>query len=155
MENKPKKAKTKKKRVLCGSVLSSWYRCARPDPVGLRCQQLLRNLHSERDRSETLCSQTPSRTRHPPGILLPPAQIPPPRPGWSLVLPPTQFWGQESCRGIYPNCSQRSPRMEARNTRATGHVWAGHCDARRGGGDGSNAPVNHYSSVTLQTFFFS
>lgn len=154
MENKLKKAKTKKKRVLRGSVLSSWYRCARPDPVELRCQQLLRNLHSERDRSETLCSQTPSRTRHPPSILLLPAQITPK----ARVVP-----GSSSHPVLGPGELQRDlskllskkPKDGGQNTRATGHVWARHCDARRGGGDGSNAPVNHYSSVTLQTFFFS
>lgn len=94
--------------------------------------------------SSTLPASSP-----PPAWLLPPQAQ-----GRSLLHPPAQLWGQEGCRGIYRTWSRKTLRMEPKNARAAGHVWAGHGDARRGGGDGSNEPVNHYSSVTLQTSFF-
>lgn len=79
-----KKAKKKKKEVLRRSLLSSWYPPARPDPAGLSRQQLLRNLCKERDRSETVCPQTPSRIRHPPSILPTAGMAPSPQPRGGL-----------------------------------------------------------------------
>lgn len=141
MENKPKKAETKKKKkFLSGSVLSSWYCRARPDPVGLRRQQLLRNLHKERDRSEMFHSQTPARTWHP---------TPPRGHGGLWLFSHPALGPGELQRDLSKVLSKKL------KDGGTGHVWARHCDAGRGGGDGSNVSLNHYSSVTLQTFFFS
>lgn len=102
MENKPKKAETKKKKkFLSGSVLSSWYCRARPDPVGLRRQQLLRNLHKERDRSEMFHSQTPARTWHP-------APHTPPRPWWSLALFPPSSGARRAAEGFIQSALQEA-----------------------------------------------
>lgn len=142
MENKPKKAKTKKKKVLSGSVLSSWYCHARPDPAGLRRQSC----------SET-CTKRETGVRcsipklHP-GPSTPHQQHrshPQGHGGLWLFLPPSSGV-RKAAEGFIQNSLQKAQGWWDRT------LWARYCNTGQGG-DGSNASLNHYSSVTLQTFF--
>lgn len=116
------------------SLLSSWYPPAQPDPAGLSRQRLLRNLCKERDRSETVRPQTPSRIQHPPGILPTAGMAPaPPSPGEVSAPSSRSALGPGGLQRDLSNLVSKNPKdgAQKRPRRRTRVGWARRCSSRR------------------------